>query len=255
VDEGTEVEGSRYAPSLAPPEPPPLHAAEGEPLTAARFGEDQAAVSETAMPPLPPAGANGEGEPPTQITQIGEAGFGDVELSRAAGPGEGAMDYQSTSLIDRSTSLEAQPSEPAALLPGADDEWHEAPTGSFDVPPLPPPAQAASEEPVDDDLGGATRILTRPRLVENGNGGGPREHLLALGRTSIGRASDNVVHLLDEAVSRHHAEIVPGPHGFLLRDLGSENGIYVNGERTPEHVLHDGDVIQIGARTLVYKDA
>lgn len=111
-------------------------------------------------------------------------------------------------------------------------------------------------EPLDEaELSGATRILARPRLVERGNGEGNREHVLALGRTSIGRASDNLVHLLDEAVSRHHAEIVPGPEGYLLRDLGSENGIYVNGERTAEHVLAEGDVIQIGARTLIFRGA
>ena len=107
----------------------------------------------------------------------------------------------------------------------------------------------------EDELSGATRILARPRLVELENGASGREHALALGRTSIGRASDNLVHLLDEAVSRHHAEVVPGPHGYLLRDLGSENGIYVNGERSPEHVLREGDVMQIGARTLVFHGA
>jgi pSer/pThr/pTyr-binding forkhead associated (FHA) protein len=113
---------------------------------------------------------------------------------------------------------------------------------------------AAEDAEMDGELSGATRILTRPRLLERGDGA-DREHVLALGRTSIGRASDNLVHLLDEAVSRHHAEIVPGPSGYLLRDLGSENGVFVNGQRTPEHVLHEGDVIQIGARTLVYRGA
>jgi pSer/pThr/pTyr-binding forkhead associated (FHA) protein len=123
------------------------------------------------------------------------------------------------------------------------------------LPPPPPPPGAGTGGRSADEISGATRILSRPRLVERGNGDGNREHQLALGRTSIGRASDNLVHLLDEAVSRHHAEIVLGADGYLLRDLGSENGIYVNGDRTDEHLLRDGDVIQIGARTLVYRGA
>jgi hypothetical protein len=151
---------------------------------------------------------------------------------------------------------EARPSPHAQAVAEAD--FHEAPTGEFAVPP-PPPSLAVEVTEVGDsddlELSGATRILARPRLVELDNGAAGREHALALGRTSIGRASDNLVHLLDEAVSRHHAEIVPGPDGYVLRDLGSENGIYVNGDRKPEHVLHDGDVVQIGARTLVYHGA
>jgi pSer/pThr/pTyr-binding forkhead associated (FHA) protein len=155
-----------------------------------------------------------------------------------------------------STVLEGPPGEDLDRSGTRDrDDWHEAPTGSFAVPPLPPSPPQPEDELDDDELSGATRILSRPRLVEIENGSSGREHPLALGRTSIGRASDNLVHLLDEAVSRHHAEVVPGPQGYLLRDLGSENGIFVNGDRTPEHVLREGDVVQIGARTLVFHGA
>jgi hypothetical protein len=167
-----------------------------------------------------------------------------------------------TDMFDKdSTTLEA-PSHvtgPVAVDAGLaqSEVWHEAPTGSIELPlappPMPPPARSLDTD--DGDLSGATRILARPRLVEMDNGSVGREHPLALGRTSIGRASDNLVHLLDEAVSRHHAEVIPSPAGYVLRDLGSENGIFVNGERTPEHILSEGDIIQIGARTLVFHGA
>lgn len=252
--------GPEEAPRLPPwaaaeagAEAPPAHlqvAAEGEPL------------------PAGPATAR------TDVTPVAGGGIDEVEL--LAPPGErGAADFDSgsTSLLDtgahaagdgedRTEWDAAGPGGAAPVDPAADD-WHEAPTGGFALPPPPPPPQQQQEpasvgpsgEDVEDgELSGATRILARPRLVERGDAG-DREHVLALGRTAIGRASDNLVHLLDEAVSRHHAEIVPGPSGYLLRDLGSENGIFVNGERTPEHVLHEGDVIQIGARTLVYRGA
>jgi FHA domain-containing protein len=173
-----------------------------------------------------------------------------------------SLDAGKTSLLDtgaharEGAELDGQPAKDDSLSATAvdDDEWHEAPTGSFDVPPPPPPAPA-TDDGTEDELSGATRILARPRFIEMENGLAGREFALALGRTSIGRASDNQVHLLDEAVSRHHAEVVPGPQGYLLRDLGSENGIFVNGDRAPEHVLRDGDVVQIGARTLVFHGA
>lgn len=175
-------------------------------------------------------------------------------------PAYGGYDFGSTKRMDAAqgngdaTHLDgpAPDDDIDVADPHAGDDIHEAPTGTYDLPPAPPQASVSFEE---DELSGATRILARPRFVEVENGASGREHALALGRTSIGRASDNLVHLLDEAVSRHHAEVVPGPRGYLLRDLGSENGIYVNGERAPEHVLRDGDVVQIGARTLVFHGA
>jgi hypothetical protein len=170
-----------------------------------------------------------------------------------------------TDMFDKDSTALEPPAGSAGTAPveaaGVDQAeiWHEAPTGSFDLPlsqrSSRPPAPTVADEVEDDDLSGATRILARPRLVEMDNGSAGREHPLALGRTSIGRASDNLVHLLDEAVSRHHAEVVPSPAGYVLRDLGSENGIFVNGERTPEHILSEGDIIQIGARTLVFYGA
>ncbi len=219
-------------PALEEPFAPPSEVVADEPATAiAPLIADQEAADATPPPP-PPAG-------------YGAFDFGSTHRLQA--PEEPGAD-DATILDGPSRDDEIDVGDPR----GSGDDPHEAPTGSFDVPPLPPPVAVGFE---DDELSGATRILARPRLVEMESGVSGREHALALGRTSIGRASDNVVHLLDEAVSRHHAEVVPGPRGYLLRDLGSENGIYVNGERSPEHVLRDGDVIQIGARTLVFQGA
>ncbi|HXT21925.1 MAG TPA: FHA domain-containing protein, partial [Thermoanaerobaculia bacterium] len=224
------------------------------------------AVEEPIAPPAPP---------PSTAADEGAAAplVADQEAALETVPPEpmyyGDYDSGTTSRLPSEEGAAASVEEGTALLEtphaakdldrtGAEerDDFHEAPTGGFAVPPLPPmPAADVPEDLADDELSGATRILSRPRLVEVENGAIGREHALALGRTSIGRASDNLVHLLDEAVSRHHAEVVPGPRGYLLRDLSSENGIFVNGERAPEHVLRDGDVIQIGARTLVFHGA
>ncbi|HEV8239221.1 MAG TPA: FHA domain-containing protein [Thermoanaerobaculia bacterium] len=217
---------------------------------------DDPAVEEPFAPPPAPVVVESAGAAMAPIVADVEAAVTPPPVP----PPHGGYDFGSTKRLDAAeisgdaTALDGpSPDDDIDVAdPHAGDDIHEAPTGTYDLPPVPPQASVSFEE---DELSGATRILARPRFVEMENGASGREHALALGRTSIGRASDNLVHLLDEAISRHHAEVVPGPRGYLLRDLGSENGIYVNGERSPEHVLRDGDVIQIGARTLVFHGA
>jgi len=65
--------------------------------------------------------------------------------------------------------------------------------------------------------------------------------------TTIGRSNDCDVVLPDRQVSRQHAGIERDDGGYLLHDLGSKNGTFVNGEKVEgePHRLHDGDEIQI----------
>lgn len=73
--------------------------------------------------------------------------------------------------------------------------------------------------------------------------------------TSIGRAEDADVHVVDSRVSREHAQIERRGNDMLLTDLASTNGTAVNGRRVDEWTLHDGDVVSIGGTQLVYRDA
>jgi adenylate cyclase len=76
---------------------------------------------------------------------------------------------------------------------------------------------------------------------------GTREQVLLQGpRVVVGRSSQCDLTLRDESVSRHHAEFIEGPAGWLLRDLESRNGIEVNGKRVSERVLAHGDRLKIG---------
>src|SRR6476660_6009355 len=61
----------------------------------------------------------------------------------------------------------------------------------------------------------------------------PYEHVLKLGRTSIGRKADNDITIPEESASRRHAELTLNDEGnaLALRDLGSTNGTFVNRER------------------------
>lgn len=73
--------------------------------------------------------------------------------------------------------------------------------------------------------------------------------------TLVGRHPDSHVFLDDVTVSRRHAEIVRRGTELFIRDLGSLNGTYVNGDRVEERVLHTGDELQIGRFKLLYVGA
>jgi adenylate cyclase len=73
---------------------------------------------------------------------------------------------------------------------------------------------------------------------------------------NIGRADSNNLVLNHPSVSRHHARltVLPG-NTTLIIDLGSLNGIYVNGQQVHEHPLKDEDRINIGMYELKYEVA
>jgi len=73
---------------------------------------------------------------------------------------------------------------------------------------------------------------------------------------NIGRGSDNDLVFPDREISRHHCRIRREGRDYVLEDLGSKNGTYVNGQRlTGPHVLLDGDEIQIAPRfTFTFVD-
>lgn len=67
---------------------------------------------------------------------------------------------------------------------------------------------------------------------------------------TIGRLADRDVMIDDGGVSRVHAEIRRVGSSFVIVDLGSANGTVVNGRRTVQQVLEDGDVVRLGAVEL-----
>src|SRR2546428_4332350 len=65
----------------------------------------------------------------------------------------------------------------------------------------------------------------------------------------VGRGEEADIRLDDEGVSRVHCSLEARGPESVLRDLGSQNGTYVGGERVQERILVDGDRVQIGAAT------
>lgn len=65
-------------------------------------------------------------------------------------------------------------------------------------------------------------------------------------QVTIGRRDGNQVVLEADNISRHHAAIIRREAGYLLRDLGSANGTFLNEQRVETAPLHDGDRLRIG---------
>ena len=106
----------------------------------------------------------------------------------------------------------------------------------------------------DDELGGGKPlVLSGTALMELGTGSwslvadsGPEKGQVIpiMDRVEIGRALECDIYILEPALSRKHAELELVGDDLLLRDLGSVNGTYVNGEKVDEVKLKDGDRMQ-----------
>jgi adenylate cyclase len=73
-------------------------------------------------------------------------------------------------------------------------------------------------------------------------------------KVTLGRHPNNSLRLMDREVSKEHATIERVAGGYLLRDLGSSNGTFVNGRRVRELKLREGDEISLGNSRFVYRD-
>jgi len=88
--------------------------------------------------------------------------------------------------------------------------------------------------------------IAMPTLIMQEGQGVGRSWPVEKEKVIIGRGEDCDVVLTERQVSRHHAQIRRTGSQYVLGDLGSRNGTYVNGrEVTEPHILQDGDEIQI----------
>ncbi|HPQ80385.1 MAG TPA: FHA domain-containing protein [bacterium] len=73
------------------------------------------------------------------------------------------------------------------------------------------------------------------------------------GTVSFGRAESNTIVLKDSKASRQHAQIQQQGSEYVVVDLNSSNGTYVNGQRIEEHVLSNGDEIMVGDAVMQFQ--
>jgi pSer/pThr/pTyr-binding forkhead associated (FHA) protein len=117
-------------------------------------------------------------------------------------------------------------------------------------------------QPVELDVGGEEELEVeapeRPEgaallVVQRGPNAGAR-FVLNQDVAHVGRHPESDVFLDDITVSRRHAEFRRDAEegGYVVRDVGSLNGTYVNRERIEEARLRNGDIVQIGKFRLVY---
>ena len=118
-------------------------------------------------------------------------------------------------------------------------------------------------EPVDDP--DSTAKTTRSKPVTAAGKPAPigtltaddgTMHPLLEDVTTIGRTGTNTIALPDGSVSSNHARVMRTDDGFVLEDVGSRNGTFVNSEKvTGKRPLVDGDVIRLGKVLLTFNMA
>lgn len=69
---------------------------------------------------------------------------------------------------------------------------------------------------------------------------------------NLGRHSDNDLILEDRHVSRHHAQLRAIKGSFVIFDVGSTSGLFLNGKKITQATLQTGDVIRLGMTNLIY---
>jgi hypothetical protein len=105
---------------------------------------------------------------------------------------------------------------------------------------------AAAEVPRSERHGPAVLVIL--------SGGGREGETIRLDADllTVGRNPASQLFLDDVTVSRHHARVLRDAAGFLIEDLNSLNGTYVNRRRVERHHLSDGDEVQIGKFKLSF---
>lgn len=73
------------------------------------------------------------------------------------------------------------------------------------------------------------------------------------GRVTVGKSPDNNVVFNESAISGRHCEFVGSATGFVLNDLGSTNGTFVNEKRIQSHELVDNDNVRLGKVRFKFK--
>ncbi|MFJ5547155.1 FhaA domain-containing protein [Streptomyces sp. NPDC093225] len=154
----------------------------------------------------------------TSQADQGRTGHGDPRGGAPAGPAQGGYGYPPA----------GAPPMPASPPPGATPR-RPGPGGG------PAPATGGGQVRRWIEINGTRHQISRPTLV-------------------LGRSTEADVRIDDPGVSRRHCEIRTGTPS-TIQDLGSTNGIVVDGQHTTRATLRDGSRIVVGSTTIIYRQA
>ncbi|WP_310727312.1 FHA domain-containing protein [Streptomyces sp. N2A] len=205
---------------------------------------------------------------PGSAVHLGNATDGPRLTLSAAAPAADAFHAQPAMTPQQQPAAQAWQAPPAHQAPGrqspvhpqppAQQGWQAPPQGQ--QPPYVPPQQAVPQQPQQGvPPQQARRPQERPAPHAGGAPAGDRSpttfHRLDMDRVMrIGRALENELVVSDLQVSRYHAEFHATPDGrFEIRDLGSHNGTYVNGQPVPKSgkaPVGPNDIIGVGHSTF-----
>ncbi|WP_369390605.1 FhaA domain-containing protein [Streptomyces sp. CG1] len=178
-----------------------------------------------------------------------------VNLEKADDLDTGLYRVRSRTLASSSSQAPAAPA-PGRPAQGAQGGGYGYPPAA--APPMPsaPPAgarpdgygypqPAGQRPPAAPTSGGQTRYW----IEINGT-----RHQISRATLVLGRSTDADVRIDDPGVSRRHCEIRTGTPS-TIQDLGSTNGIVVDGQHTTRATLRDGSRIVVGSTTVIYRQA
>ncbi|WP_033285710.1 FhaA domain-containing protein [Streptomyces sp. NRRL F-525] len=179
-----------------------------------------------------------------------------VHLEKADDLDTGLYRVRSRTLAS-STNQQA-PGTPAPAAPPAAGR-----AGGYGYPPAAAPASAPPPMPAAPPPGGrgsapylqpapaAPAAGARMRYWVEINGA---RHQISRATLVMGRSTEADVRIDDPGVSRRHCEIRTGTPS-TIQDLGSTNGIVVDGQHTTRATLRDGSRIVVGSTTIIYRQA
>lgn len=140
---------------------------------------------------------------------------------------------------------------PAAGRPGGYGYPPAAPASSPPPMPAAPPPGGRGSAPYLQPAPAAPAAGTRMRYWVEINGA---RHQISRATLVMGRSTEADVRIDDPGVSRRHCEIRTGTPS-VIQDLGSTNGIVVDGQHTTRATLRDGSRIVVGSTTIIYRQA
>ncbi|MFC8348729.1 FhaA domain-containing protein [Streptomyces sp. NPDC057280] len=170
----------------------------------------------------------------------------------------------------RSRTLASSTDQQAPGTPGAPAARPTAPSG-YGYPPAAAPA-GAPPMPAAPPPGGRPGGYGYPQPGQAPRAGGPvgapapggrtrhwieingARHQISRATLVLGRSTEADVRIDDPGVSRRHCEIRTGSPS-TIQDLGSTNGIVVDGQHTTRATLRDGSRIVVGSTTVIYRQA